>query len=78
MIWLSVNFDCLIQNLLRWIHCFKSEPTSQTHGYAALMHPRLGLLHGVFTIVEDARSQHRVRPADAYAVGQVVEVAHAA
>jgi hypothetical protein len=36
------------------------------------------LLHGVFTVVEDARRKHRIRTADAHAVGQVVEVAHAA
>ena len=61
-----------------WIHCFKSEQTSQAHRNPPLPHPLFGLLHRVFTVVEDARSQHRIRAADAHAIGQVVEVAHAA
>ncbi len=60
------------------IHCFKSEQSSQPHRNPPLPHPLFGLLHGVLAVVEDARSQHGVSAALLHAVGQVVEVAHAA
>ena len=50
--------------------------TSQPHRYPTLPHPLLGLLHGVFTIVKNARGQHSIGAAGLDAVGQVVEVAH--
>ena len=47
-------------------------PCSQPHRYPPLPHPLLGLLHRVFTIVKDARRQHRIRAADAATWGAVV------
>ena len=43
-----------------------------------LPHPRLGLPYGVFPIVKDAGSQHRIGAALLDAICQVVQVAHAA
>ena len=37
-----------------------SPTTSQPHRYPPLPHPLLGLLHRVFTIVKNARGQHRI------------------
>ena|GEM_PF-1019643 len=55
-----------------------SPTASQSHRNPPLPHVPLGLLHRVFAVVEDARRQHRVGTADLDAVGQVVQVAHAA
>jgi len=53
-------------------------PASQPHRYPPLPHPLFGLLHGVFAIVKNAGGQHGICAAGLYAIGQVVEVAHAA
>ena len=67
--------DALRHQLL---HCSKSEQVSKTHRNPTLPHPLFRLAHGVFTVMEDARSQHGVSAALLHAVGQVVEVAYAA
>jgi hypothetical protein len=52
--------------------CYRLNPTnSQPHRYPPLPHPLLGLLHRVFTIVKNARGQHRICAAGLDAVGQV-------
>ena len=64
-----------------WMPCSTIEQfvsASQAHRNPTLPHPLFSLLHGVFTVMKDARSQHGIRPANAHAVGQVVEVAHTA
>ena len=55
-----------------WIHCFRSEQTSQPHRYPPPRHMLLSLSNRKFTIVKNARRQHRIRAAGLYAVGQMV------
>ena len=85
---LSVNFGSkarkniasLISNWQRhWLIVgFNDYRNSQPYRNPTLPHPLFRLLHGVLTVMKDARSQHGVCAALLHAVGQVVEVAHAA
>ena len=60
------------------IRCVPPTPASHPNRDPPLPHPRLRLPYGVFPVVEDAGGQHSVGAALLDAVGQVVQVAHAA